>query len=67
MKFYIKEWSDCLFSLMTDGGRVLGYFASVDEAMGACEEWYKFYGDEIQFDVAIQSFKSNHNPIAVVY
>ena len=67
MKFYIKEWSECLFSLMTDAGNVLGYFSSVDEAMAACEEWYKHYGDEVQFDVSIQSYKSNHSPMAVVY
>lgn len=67
MKFYIKEWSECLFSLMTGNGNVLGYFSSIDDAMTACEEWYKLNGDEVQFDVSIQSYKSRNNPVAVVY
>lgn len=67
MKFYIKEWSESLFSLMTDAGHMLGYFSSVDEAMEACEAWYRANGDELQFDIAIQSYRSNSSPVAVVY
>lgn len=38
MNFYIKEWPDNTVTLMTEFGRVVWTFASVEEAMGICHE-----------------------------
>ena len=42
MNFYIKEWPDDTATLMTEGGRVVWIFPSVEEAEAAAQN-----GDEI--------------------
>jgi len=42
MNFYIKEWPDDTATLMTEGGRVVWIFPSVEEAEVAAQN-----GDEI--------------------
>jgi hypothetical protein len=37
MSFYIKEWPDNTATLMTEGGRVVWIFPSVEEAEEAAE------------------------------
>ncbi len=37
MSFYIKEWPDNTATLMTEGGRVVWFFPSVEEAEEAAE------------------------------
>lgn len=38
MNFYIKEWPDNTATLMTEGGRVIWTFATVEEAEEAAQD-----------------------------
>lgn len=42
MKFYIREWNEVTSVWMTEMGHILDYFSSTEEALKACDEWYKF-------------------------
>ena len=39
MNFYIKEWPDDTATLMTEGGRVVWTFATVEEAEEAAQDF----------------------------
>lgn len=39
MNFYIKEWPDDTATLMTERGRVVWIFPSVEEAAAAAQNW----------------------------
>lgn len=68
MKFFVREWSEDTIVLMTEMGHVLAYFSSTIEALKACDEWYKFNGDEQKQEVIVQYLKSdlNYQSVAVV-
>ncbi|MDH5472108.1 MAG: hypothetical protein OEY87_04175 [Gammaproteobacteria bacterium] len=53
MKFTVNQHNDTSVSIMTDMGYVLGYFASVDEALNICDEWYSINNQEYKFDVDV--------------
>lgn len=39
MRFYLKEWPDDTVTLMTDTGRVIWTFDSVEGAIAGLHEW----------------------------
>jgi hypothetical protein len=39
MRFFIKEWPDDTVTLMTEDGRVVWTFDSVEAAIAGCREW----------------------------
>jgi len=59
MKFYVKEWDDQTVTIMTEMGHVLGYFASVYDAMQTCEQWYRYNKKEPQHEVMVDP-RSSH-------
>ena len=61
MKFCIREWNEVTSVLMTEMGHVLAYFSSTEEALEACDEWYKFNAAEIRQEVTIHNLKSDIN------
>ena len=46
---------------MTEMGHVLAYFSSTEEALEACDEWYKFNDAEIRQEVTIHNLKPDMN------
>ena len=65
MKFTVNQHHDTSVSIMTDMGYVLGYFTSIDEALGICDEWYSTNTKEHKFDVKVIPLNDNntHNRI----
>jgi len=59
MNFYIKEWPDDTATLMTEGGRVVWIFPSVEEAEAAAQN-----GDEIMQPKNRMPEKTNRHPRA---
>ena len=68
MKFYIREWNEDTIVLMTEMGHVLAYFSSTEEALKACDEWYKFNDAEKRQEVTILNLKPdmNYESIAMI-
>ena len=50
IKFYIKVWPNHTATLMTGQGHRLWTFDSADEAVIACEDWYRMEADLIGID-----------------
>ena len=59
MKFYVKEWDDHTVTIMTEMGQVLGYFASVYDALNTCEQWYQHHRKELQHEVMVHAPSSS--------
>lgn len=57
MKFYIRKWNEVTSVLMTEMGYVLAYFSSTEEALKACDEWYKFNDAEKKQEVTTHNLK----------
>lgn len=68
MKFYIRKWNEVTSVLMTEMGHVLAYFSSTEEALKACDEWYKFNDAEKKQEVTVQYLKPdmNYESIAMI-